>query len=178
MAIIKKFHALLLSSLLCTSVQAAGIIGSKHDLSGGDFSQICIQCHARYIANPDPSLPIWSIRNPSPYDTYTLYTSPTATQIYPAQPSGVSLVCLSCHDGTLGSSQLSVSGGPDLRNDHPVSMDYPVGNSNYRTPSGGVKLFEGKVECPSCHSVHDPTNTPFLRISNSGSAMCLTCHTK
>ena len=34
------------------------------------------------------------------------------------------------------------------------------------------------VECGSCHDPHDNTNDLFLRIANSGSAVCLTCHNK
>jgi predicted CXXCH cytochrome family protein len=33
------------------------------------------------------------------------------------------------------------------------------------------------VECASCHDVHSETTT-FLRIANTGSDLCLTCHTK
>ncbi len=34
------------------------------------------------------------------------------------------------------------------------------------------------VECASCHDPHSSTNATFLRISNAGSAVCLTCHNK
>ncbi|MBC7950555.1 MAG: cytochrome c3 family protein [Rhodospirillaceae bacterium] len=34
------------------------------------------------------------------------------------------------------------------------------------------------VECASCHDPHSDENATFLRISNSGSAVCLTCHNK
>lgn len=34
------------------------------------------------------------------------------------------------------------------------------------------------VECASCHDPHSDTNATFLRISNAGSAVCLTCHVK
>lgn len=33
------------------------------------------------------------------------------------------------------------------------------------------------IECSSCHDPHSP-NQQFLRISNDGSALCLTCHNK
>lgn len=35
-----------------------------------------------------------------------------------------------------------------------------------------------KVECATCHDPHSSTNPTFLRISNAGSAVCLTCHVK
>lgn len=35
-----------------------------------------------------------------------------------------------------------------------------------------------QVECASCHDPHSDENPTFLRISNTGSAVCLTCHNK
>lgn len=34
------------------------------------------------------------------------------------------------------------------------------------------------VECASCHDPHTDENATFLRIANTGSAVCLTCHNK
>ena len=34
------------------------------------------------------------------------------------------------------------------------------------------------VECASCHDPHSETNATFLRIANTGSAVCLACHVK
>lgn len=34
------------------------------------------------------------------------------------------------------------------------------------------------VECASCHDPHVDNSTPFLRIANTESALCLTCHNK
>jgi len=34
------------------------------------------------------------------------------------------------------------------------------------------------VECATCHDPHSSANPTFLRISNAGSAVCLTCHIK
>jgi predicted CXXCH cytochrome family protein len=34
------------------------------------------------------------------------------------------------------------------------------------------------VECASCHDPHTPNNGTFLRVSNSGSGLCLSCHVK
>ena len=42
------------------------------------------------------------------------------------------------------------------------------------TVAGGNQPF---VECATCHDPHS-SNTTFLRISNAGSALCLTCHLK
>jgi predicted CXXCH cytochrome family protein len=42
-------------------------------------------------------------------------------------------------------------------------------------PSGGDEPF---VECASCHDPHTSDNPTFLRIANTGSAVCLAFHTK
>ena len=82
-----------------------------------------------------------------------------------------------------------VSGGQNsLATDHPISITYDstlAGSSlgGLATPSSAtwvdaghtVPLFAGKVECGSCHEPHGNT-AKFLRISNSGSALCIKCH--
>ncbi|MDZ4164840.1 MAG: cytochrome c3 family protein [Smithellaceae bacterium] len=76
--------------------------------------------------------------------------------------------------------------GTDLRNDHPISMTYPTTaqDAGFFLPPdlqkgwSDIPLYNGKVECASCHNVHDPARTPFLRVSNSGSTLCYRCHNK
>jgi len=85
--------------------------------------------------------------------------------------------------------------GMDLTNDHPISMDYasalsPSGTSGtnnhatgFKDPTNdvfanGVRLYTGKVQCGSCHDPHRADTPTFLRVSNDGSALCLTCHRK
>jgi len=74
--------------------------------------------------------------------------------------------------------------GTDLTNDHPISISYPANDQAFNTPPdlqngwSDVKLFNGKVECASCHDPHNPANGEFLRISNAGSALCYKCHNK
>lgn len=88
--------------------------------------------------------------------------------------------------------------GTDLGNDHPISISYTATTAStdgslYNpttttvTALGGgtitnKMLFSNKVECASCHDVHNSgaaaTNGKMLRVSNTASAMCLTCHNK
>jgi predicted CXXCH cytochrome family protein len=80
--------------------------------------------------------------------------------------------------------------GTDLSNDHPIGITYDntaTGDTAFVDPAVvatnlGVPLATAlpgtKVECSSCHSVHDTTYMPFLRISNDNSAICLACHVK
>lgn len=70
------------------------------------------------------------------------------------------------------------------------SAGYDVTSGGTTTTYGGTATKRDKqdmilytkgavpyVECASCHDPHS-TNATFLRIPNTGSAVCLTCHTK
>jgi len=128
-------------------------------------------------------------------------------------------------DGTLANGVIT-NIGTDLRNDHPIGIQYGGGgitssNTNGATndtdfwqptpvvvagalttwyieasgnsvrdkedvilftrPSGdfgGGATVEPSVECASCHDPHTTTNQTFLRVTNVGSKICLTCHDK
>ena len=99
--------------------------------------------------------------------------------------------CERCHPDFYGSSRRTLVIGTSLSNDHPVSFPYPTSGQipGFHAPAdqsngwGGisqndVKLYAGWMECGSCHNVHSPDLKPFLRKSNAGSALCLTCHQK
>lgn len=81
--------------------------------------------------------------------------------------------------------------GTDLSSSHPVnfSMDQSTWtktnthivsiNTTTHATTGTVALpLDGsnKLQCASCHTSHDNTNTNFLRDSLTGSAICLDCH--
>ena len=81
----------------------------------------------------------------------------------------------------------------DLTNDHPISFVY-----NTALSTADVELHDPSVqtsglgstiqadmlsatntlECSSCHDPHDNTNGTFLRMPNTNSDLCLTCHKK
>lgn len=92
--------------------------------------------------------------------------------------------CDRCHQNIGGTEKWWV--GQNLSNMHPISITYPTPakSTQYHPPPDmdngwpDMKLFNGKVECPTCHKVHDSAIKPFLRKSNDGSALCLTCHIK
>ena len=44
--------------------------------------------------------------------------------------------------------------------------------------AGALLGAQAFVECASCHDPHTSTNVTFLRIANTGSAVCLSCHIK
>lgn len=80
--------------------------------------------------------------------------------------------------------------GYDLSNDHPVGFNYDtaqgqrgqganVGTALVASTAGAkvgtLPLFSNRLECATCHMVHDNTNGFFLRVAPA--ALCGTCHT-
>lgn len=167
-----------------------------------DYGAVCSYCHTPHAGLT--SAPLWN-RNPSAatYQMYDAIHSSTIDMVVDAQPTGVSMACLSCHDGTVGLDVIinvpnSYTGtgavgtllppgqtnvGTDLRNDHPISVTYDnTADPDFLPPASvigaGLVLYSGKVQCGSCHDPHTAANRPFLRMSNSASALCTTCHIK
>lgn len=190
--------ALLGSVSLCSTAFGA-ITGTAHDLSGSVWSkgQICIVCHAPHNNQNVTGELLWN--HDITQTDFTLYNSPTfdATEAGSNQPGGVSKLCLSCHDGTVAidsfggdSGGTHISGdrnfGTDMGNDHPVSFTYDsalAAADGYLKDPGSlpdtVKMFDGKMECASCHDVHNKLGIgSLLNVGNAGSALCLTCHSK
>ncbi|MFT5123256.1 MAG: putative CXXCH cytochrome family protein [Verrucomicrobiales bacterium] len=194
------------SILITTSPSQGEITGSLHDFSSSSWSgnQICLPCHTPHGADTSvPDAPLWN--HATSTANFTLYTS-TSLDATVSQPTGRSLLCLSCHDGTVardsfggntGTRFISPGStshiGTDLRDDHPVSFTF---NTALATADGGLHdpatqstalggtiasdfLFNGRVECSSCHDVHNQQNNAgLLWVDNTGSALCLTCHDK
>jgi predicted CXXCH cytochrome family protein len=185
------------------------IVGSAHDFSGAAWNttdEICIVCHTPHNADMTvPDAPLWNHQVTS-VSNYTLYSSLTfngAASI--GQPDGSSKLCLSCHDGTVALENFSgmttgtnyITGdaliGTDLSDDHPISFTYDAALATADgglfdptiTPSGlggtitNTMLYGDKMQCASCHDVHNGAGVVFLlRKSNTASALCLTCHDK
>ncbi|MEI6455625.1 MAG: cytochrome c3 family protein [bacterium] len=205
----KLTFVLILSSFLAMSGFSQSIVGSAHDFSAQSWNlsgEICICCHTPHNANITvPDAPLWNHQNTAA--VFQLYTSPTfngAATI--TQPSGSSKLCLSCHDGTVALENYGTTTngthfitalnnlGSDLRNDHPISFIYDAalasadqGLWDPTTHLSGIgtgtiantMLFNNKMECASCHDVHNSTGYAHLLLkANTSSALCLTCHNK
>lgn len=193
-----------LAGIGTTASGQATIAGTAHDLSGGytgvggsipSGGEICKFCHTPH--NALIAVPLWN--HAASVETFTRYAS-TTLQGTVGAPSGISLECLSCHDGATnidayggaaGSVKMAVGAnnmGTDLSNDHPISITYNTADPDLVAPTGaavgGLPLFGTAapytVECGSCHDPHGAgaTLTKFLRASNLASAMCRTCHSK
>jgi len=196
--------SLILGIAVISSAQT--IVGSVHDFQAESWvteGEICIPCHTPHNSQIISDAPLWNHEITT--TSFTLYSSTTLDATL-AQPTGVSLLCLSCHDGqvaldnyggtTTGTEFMTgdASFGTTLANDHPISFTYNTALSTtdgeLEDPStattiiGGTidndMLFSGKMECASCHDVHNTAavSTSLLIIDNAGSALCLTCHAK
>jgi len=156
---------------------------------------LCVFCHTPHNANPTRAL--WNRELPGV--TYQLYASSTLRATL-QQPTGSSRLCLSCHDGLLALGNLRVPppGGPltlgpltgpdvlgtDLSDDHPISFVYDGMLAASRgglvdpasLPSTLRLDADRQVQCTTCHNPHEDRLPHFLRMSNTGGALCGACH--
>jgi predicted CXXCH cytochrome family protein len=203
----KKFITILIPAIVLASglTKSQTIVNTVHNMSvsgpgtvkASSESEICIFCHTPHNSRPDA--PLWNRNDPG--STYILYNSST-TQAAPGQPDGSSILCLSCHDGTIAlgnvisrTTPIGFAGGittmppgtsnlsTDLSNDHPVSFVYnaalAAADGELFDPAvltGPVKLENSKLQCTSCHDPHKNTYTDFLVATNQSSALCNYCH--
>ena len=155
-----------------TSWKALGIRGTSHDFakSFGCFDgvtgamksgctpkvsasnraedEICIFCHTPHHSNTaETNAPLWNRAMTA--TNYTAYNPSADMKATVGQPTGISKLCLSCHDGTVaidaygtnvpgaghtladlspgngpGFGNASANLGVDLTSDHPVSFTY------------------------------------------------------
>lgn len=189
----------LLAQGLATTVHNLSVSGSG-SVKATSETELCVFCHTPH--NSSPRSPLWNKSDPGV--SYTLYNSSTSEATV-GQPSGPSLLCLSCHDGTiaLGSvlsraDDITFSGGvttmpigftnltSDLSDDHPVSFTY---NSALATDDGelndpatlistNITLRNEKLECISCHDPHKNDFSKFLVEDPKYSSLCIVCHNK
>ncbi|MCP4900628.1 MAG: cytochrome c3 family protein [bacterium] len=164
-----------------SAVAAYGVYGSDTlDATPGELggavagtaavSNLCLSCHDGTVAVHS----VWNAPNEAPIND---------------NPANITIVA----GGNVNAGGF-ITGNPnvgdDLTNDHPVNFTYDAAlagsdgglvtpdSANSVDAAGLVPLFAGTVQCASCHDPHDDTNAPFLVVSNSGSALCTTCHNK
>ncbi len=164
----------------------------------------CGNCHVPHWAG-DPSdpdaygVPLWSnAQTADGIPTYELYSSKTfdalGTDI--GQPDGPSKMCLGCHDGTYDhvDDPRATFTGDALKRSHPISFTYDtalatlVGPGLY-DPATALSGLGGtiqqdlldekdKLQCSSCHDVHNTGIGDYLLKYSSITTLCKTCHNK
>jgi len=208
--------ALCASPAMANSTAGSGIKATKHDLSSkggsanwgetaeqGGLDRICIYCHAPHHtlkaadAKGITYLPLWN-HELSATATYKTYDAGTTgddpndvshkLNAVINQPGDVSRLCLSCHDGTVGTNQYGFSpslskggtvpkklmnatqigSGGDLSNHHPIGFNYAdvkavdleIAAPTVLLGSSDIDshLWKGNMECTTCHDVHNTKN--------------------
>ena len=146
------------------TVMRDGLI-SRTALSNGSTSLLCLSCHALATSNALATNTVPSV---------ALVADAPATARWAATTGNMT----------------------DLSSDHPVGINYLAARAldtsalvaatgtTHVGAATKVRLFSnsvtgaGSMECASCHDVHDNTQGKFLAISNTASALCITCHVK
>ncbi len=188
----KKALILALALVLMASVAFAAIATTKHNLSSNSTNaaakatsetQICVFCHTPHGASTDTTVPLWNKTMTS--QSFSMYSSATIDMTIAGQPQGVSLACLTCHDGStsvgavinlggsattiamggadLSSGKINVSPynfGTDLSNDHPISLTYDITkdtafNTKASAQAAGIEFFGAGVDQVECGSCHE-----------------------
>lgn len=171
---------------------SSGTMQGTTSLTSGNMSLACLSCHDGTQAMDNminaPGGSGYNATGASLPGTWSNTTDTTAGVMQP----GAGVVML----------------GTDLTNDHPIGMAYGGGgcttspgscaDPDFTPPAAsqngfavgssmvakenmriyGSTMASATVECASCHDPHNDVNKTFLRISNTGSAVCLTCHVK
>lgn len=170
---------------------------TPHNLSNGTEG-ICVYCHTPHNGDVTGTAPLWNRVNNTTPGAFTMYSSPTIDMTIAGDPGDISLACLSCHDGAtaynntvVNNLSLSAAGtmalpfavGSDgLGNDHPISVTYDnTLDTAFNALPATLPLYgagSDQLECATCHNPHEATNASFLRVVNTNSSLCLTCHIK
>lgn len=206
----KRSRATLLACILVLTALARGQISQPptdilgvHNLGAGtspvrgSSSGACTYCHAPH--NALSTVPLWNQTLST--KQYMLYPGavPDATKAVSVNKS--SMLCLSCHDGSVAvgqsvsSGQLKMTGalatnlGTTLEGSHPFSIQPEIRDapslvatlvSSHATKDPAVLLIDNNVECSTCHDVHnqfkDKRALNFLVRDNTYSALCFACH--
>ncbi len=173
-----------------------------------DGGEVCVYCHTPHGASAAGIAPLWNrgtVLATNAYANSSLNHTVNlgdGTQPSNAVNSSDAPLCLSCHAGTALTTALNnapnyagftnvandLSGattdlGADLSNDHPVGFVFNATlDGELQAPTTAPVNFGAggnEMWCSSCHDVHGgAAGTPFLVMSNSGSALCVDCHVK
>lgn len=203
---VRQFLGLVAAGLILAMPAVAGVVDSLHNLSASGPGQvkspvgnrICVYCHLSHSS--DTEAPLWGRKKTNA--TFIPYSSSTAVA-QPGQPTGSSLLCLSCHDGTIALGEILGQGrtrslpgglgrmppgrglqGTDLRDDHPISFQYSAELAAQNDELIAPGLIDerlhldrnGELQCTTCHDAHDSPYDKLLVMPSVRSQMCVACH--
>ena len=194
-------YSITLFLLIVPMMVLAGVDQTPHNFTSSTYSknayfvgtrQVCVFCHTPHNGNQTLGAALWN-HETNESQTYIMYdntVSNTMDMTQSAQPHKGSLVCLSCHDGTIavnsmnnlpgqnqagsygspgganldGTGRLTASShayvGTDLTDDHPVGITYDA--------SQDIGNFQTKTGVS--------TNFPDRLLSEGLYVECSSCH--
>ena len=181
-----------------TAIAAAtrGVLGGKHDFSRltRRTRDACGACHVPHMVAVRATA---ETGGPSTLEFHALDGRREVPAPDRYTPGPTSLICLSCHNGTvatstIGSSHAMRAGTRDgfdiptatASSDHPIGIEYPGDTKGFRpramvVAEGSIRLPEGRLECVSCHDPHNAAGVENMLVKpNRRSALCLSCHVK
>ena len=161
----------------------------------------CYICHSPH-SSLNQENPLWVSR--ISIQQFSQYNSAQDMDYNILTADGGVLICLSCHDGTFAEQSIYIESaldpveqlnpswtgkGSGAGGNHPVNIVYfdyetdpeirpAISNAEVSDGQLSLALYNGRVQCGSCHDVHNGQGDSFLRISNEGSQLCLVCHLK
>jgi hypothetical protein len=196
------------TATLAAFTAQAGIVGTKHDFSRAswntdtsDPNTVCGVCHTPHHADANAG-PLWghTTITTTGWKMYSNLNSPGANIKYsPAlAPTGASLACLSCHDGSVavnaygnvpvGQYEYMPTNGTaisefnkDLTHSHPISFNYEsirgvgVGKDQFLFPSGNQVLTPDANSPGGFNPGSDMSIAGFL-LDGKGNVECSSCH--
>lgn len=145
-------------------------------------TRMCLSCHDGTIAVDE----LVNVPNKS--------FTPIGTHMKMASDAQEAGQCGQCHpdDGIPNNGDVAESFlGLDMKDNHPISFVYDQNlvDTNFEqnleptTKASGLggtidddMLVNTRVECVSCHDVHNPDIIPFLLKTLDASELCITCH--
>lgn len=141
------FFALLFSiasAALMAAPPPIGIVGTAHDLSSTGLNRVtmatnvCVFCHSIHgSASPQQLIPDWNrVTTSTTFQMYNSTVSSTLKGSVDNQPTGPSLACLSCHDGTIAMGAL-------------INAPAGGGQNSYTSIAGGVSNASGRLTGPN-----------------------------
>jgi hypothetical protein len=122
-------------------------------------TEVCVFCHTPHGGQPSTSVnavPLWNRALPDDTAAYVMYDSPNfdGKPSQTGNPLGVSLACLSCHDGTIGIDSLInapgsggfLSANKNGNQDSDVSLGFHTGATNGVDSDGSMS----EADRPDC----------------------------
>ncbi len=160
-------------STLSTMPNKAAIM----DVARNNYGEVCVYCHTPHGGNAGVQAPLWN--RTINITSYTVYSGTLASGQTVTQPGASSLMCLSCHDGTIAiDSVINMPGSGNYLSAQTNTVSDTFldtwSNASGRNTTTHAVMHTGAATnptaCLSCHTMPD------MRIADADD--CVKCHQK